>query len=192
MDDAQKARAAELHDQGLGCNAIAERMKVSPATISRWAAREGREFNQAQTAVAVRAAVVSRSSRRQAVTDRIYGQIEAVLSRMELRPDGGWSVIMRDSKGGERLMQVEELRARDVRELAATVNTLVYAVAALERANAQFQDVEKMDRAKSLMESIAIGFGLSDYKTPEENRAAAFAASEARKAERVRQQAKPS
>lgn len=41
-------RARELFDQGRGCNAIARDLGVDPATVSRWAKREGLIFDRSQ------------------------------------------------------------------------------------------------------------------------------------------------
>lgn len=161
MNDQQKAQAAELHDQGLGCSAIASQVGVHPSTISRWAAKEGLDFDRTQTAVATRSAIVSRASRRQLITDRIYSQIEALLDRMQYRPDGGWMTLLRDTKGGERLVPVDELPIRDVREIAASLNALVYSVAALEKSNAMFQQEENLDAAKSLLGNLAEAMGIT-------------------------------
>lgn len=57
-------------------------------------------------------------------------------------------------------MRVAELPIRDLRDLGATVNTLSYAAAALERANAIYQGQESVDQAKSMLGQLGIGFGI--------------------------------
>jgi hypothetical protein len=47
--------AAALFEQGFGCNAIARKMGIDPATVSHWAADVGLKFDRSQTALAVRA-----------------------------------------------------------------------------------------------------------------------------------------
>lgn len=47
--------ARDLYDSGLGCNAIARKMGIDPATVSHWAADVGVKFDRSQTALAVRA-----------------------------------------------------------------------------------------------------------------------------------------
>ncbi|GAB6859108.1 helix-turn-helix domain-containing protein [Microbacterium xylanilyticum] len=162
MNEQQKAQAAELHDQGLGCSAIAKQVGVHPSTISRWAAKEGLDFDRTQTAVAVRSAVVSRASRRQQITDRIYSQIEALLDRMQYRPDGGWKALVKDGKGGERFVTVDELPIRDLRDLAASLNALLFGVSALERSNAMFAQEETVESARSLLGSLAEALGVTN------------------------------
>ncbi|WP_336633604.1 MULTISPECIES: terminase gpP N-terminus-related DNA-binding protein [unclassified Microbacterium] len=47
--------ARALYDEGFSCNAIARKLGVGVATISRWAKDEGLAFDRSQTAMAVRA-----------------------------------------------------------------------------------------------------------------------------------------
>jgi predicted transcriptional regulator len=53
-----RAVARELFDEGLGCNAIARKIEISPAAVSKWAKDEGIKFDRSQAALAVRAHTV--------------------------------------------------------------------------------------------------------------------------------------
>lgn len=55
MNAETRAKARELFDQGMSRNAIARELDLDPATITRWAASEGVEFDRAATASAVAA-----------------------------------------------------------------------------------------------------------------------------------------
>lgn len=79
----QGSRARELHEQGLGCNAIAKQLGVSPNTISLWAKREGLSFDRSKTATATAARAVDLKDRRQKLIERLYARAEANLDRIE-------------------------------------------------------------------------------------------------------------
>lgn len=65
------AKAQRLFDDGLSCNAIAKRLKVSPATVSRWAAHVGLKFDRSKTAVAVQAKQVDLADARMNLAHRL-------------------------------------------------------------------------------------------------------------------------
>lgn len=165
MDDLQKKRAAELHDQGIGRNAIAREIGVEATAVTRWAQKEGLTFDRSKTATATRANIVDGAQRRQNITRRIYDMLERTLDRAEYEPPGGWTTILRVKGGGETISPVNELPLRDLRDLGSTVNTLSYAAAALERANAIFNDQDGLDRSRSLLAGLAHAFGLDTTNT---------------------------
>lgn len=55
MNPETRAEARRLFDAGMSRNQIARELNLDPATITRWAKREGVEFDRSQTAIAVRA-----------------------------------------------------------------------------------------------------------------------------------------
>ncbi len=162
VNEQQKAQAAELHDQGLGCSAIAKQVGVHPSTISRWAAKEGLDFDRTQTAVAVRSAVVSRASRRQQITDRIYSQIEALLDRMQYRPRRR---LESTREGRERRRTIRHRRRaphpRPARPRRKPERTPLRRLG-LERSNAMFAQEETVESARSLLGSLAEALGVTN------------------------------
>lgn len=62
--DKRGHEARALFDEGLSCNAIAKRLDVGVATISRWASAEGLRFDRSQTALAVRAHTIDLAAAR--------------------------------------------------------------------------------------------------------------------------------
>jgi len=69
--DEKGAKARVLFDEGLSCNAIAKRLNVSTATVSRWAAHVGLKFDRAKTAVAVQAKQVDLADARMTLAHRM-------------------------------------------------------------------------------------------------------------------------
>lgn len=76
-------RARELHAAGWSCNRIAKEVGVSPATISRWAKREGLSFDRSVLAAANDARAADGKARRLSITERLYARAERNLSRLE-------------------------------------------------------------------------------------------------------------
>ena len=75
--------ARALVDQGLGCNAIAKALGVSPATISRWAVTEGVEFDRAATKAAVKAHTVDLAAARIRLAEKMLAASEKMLDDID-------------------------------------------------------------------------------------------------------------
>jgi hypothetical protein len=59
-----RVKARELFDEGVGCNAIARAVDISPAVISKWAKEENLAFDRSQAALAVRAHTIDLAAAR--------------------------------------------------------------------------------------------------------------------------------
>jgi hypothetical protein len=71
FDAPLRARARQLYDDGLSCNAIAKELGFAPSTISRWAAKEKLPFDREQTALAVRAHTVDLAASRMLLAQKL-------------------------------------------------------------------------------------------------------------------------
>lgn len=76
-------RARELFDQGLGCNAIARRLGVSPAKVSKWAKAERLSFDRSQVAAANAAHRVDLAAGRQRLAEKMLQASESMLDRID-------------------------------------------------------------------------------------------------------------
>jgi hypothetical protein len=62
--DTQRTEARKLYDQHLSCRAIADRLHVSPSTISRWAKQECLKFDRSKVEAAVKAHTIDLAAER--------------------------------------------------------------------------------------------------------------------------------
>ncbi|RLP68365.1 helix-turn-helix domain-containing protein [Mycetocola reblochoni] len=74
-----RAEARRLHAEGLGCNAIAKRIGISPAAVSRWAKREGLVFDRSRTKRAVEAHTVDLAAARLRLVGKMATAAEGML-----------------------------------------------------------------------------------------------------------------
>lgn len=124
----QGQRARDLHAGGMGCNAIARELGVSPATITRWAKREGLSFARAQTAIAVAAKRIDRAAARADIIDRLYLRSQKVLSRLEADT---YVYYITTADSTERI-EDEDPPALDEKNLAAAIGTYLLHATKLE------------------------------------------------------------
>jgi transposase-like protein len=76
-------RAHELFEQGLGCNAIARRLGVSPAKVSKWAKAEGLSFDRSQVATANAAHRVDLAAGRIRLAEKMLAAAEDMIDRID-------------------------------------------------------------------------------------------------------------
>lgn len=81
--DKKGAQARRLFDDGLSCSMIAVQLKVSKATVSRWAAREGLRFDRAQIAEATRAKQIDLADARMDLAYRMYEAAGSMLDMLD-------------------------------------------------------------------------------------------------------------
>lgn len=78
-----EARVRHLHAQGLGHNEIVRDIGCAPATLAKIVKHLGLTFDRTRTAQATKAKQVDAAARRAAIVERLYGQAEAILDRLE-------------------------------------------------------------------------------------------------------------
>lgn len=81
--DSKRAEARELFDEGHGCRAIADKLSVSPSTISRWASDEGLSFDRSQTSLAVRAHTVDLAAARLELAQKLMVKASDALDSLD-------------------------------------------------------------------------------------------------------------
>jgi len=74
--------ARALFDAGLSCNAIAKKLGVSAATISRWAKAEGLTFDRAQVNAANKAHSVDLAAARIRLAEKMLAASESMLDKI--------------------------------------------------------------------------------------------------------------
>lgn len=112
--------ATELYEQGFGCNAIARKMSIDPATVSHWAADVGLLFDRSQTAMAVRAHTIDLAADRLALAQLMH--INAVDSLAML--DGPFEVFAFGGKENDfnsQLLDSAPMEARRSAQMIAGV-----------------------------------------------------------------------
>lgn len=83
MNDETRRRARELFDAGMSRNAIARELDVDPATITRWAKREGVEFDRSATAAATKAHTIDLAAGRVRLAEKMLAASEAMLDKID-------------------------------------------------------------------------------------------------------------
>jgi transposase len=144
------ARARELHALGWSCNAISKELGFSPSTISRWAKREGLNFDRTKTAVAVAAHRLDRAAARADIIDRMYKRSAKVLDRLEADK----YTYRISSEFGSNLVSDDAPPSGDEKNLAASLAIYVQNATKLETIDAG-TGVEKVH---SVLDSLAAGF----------------------------------
>jgi hypothetical protein len=83
LPDNFERRLRALHRNGNSRNAIAQKLGVSPSTVTNHCKRLGLNFERNETAAAVAAHQVDLRARRVAILARLYDRIEKNLDRLE-------------------------------------------------------------------------------------------------------------
>jgi len=152
--------ARTLFDEGLGCNAIAKKLDVGVATISRWAVAEGLKFDRSQTALAVRAHTVDLAEARVMLAQKMA----VVASEMLDKLDGTYLVYNfggKDNDYSEHIL--DEPPVEVVRNVVTTAGI------AFDKATKVLEkSVDGLTGAHSLLDALANGFrsAADDYETP--------------------------
>lgn len=153
--DSKRAKARELFDQGLSCNAIAKRLHCSPSTVSRWAKAEGLSFAaraQTKTANAVRefdmaAARVRLAQKMTANADRVLDALDGPYLVYNF---GGKDNTYREHKLTEAPMSA--------RREAQTIGAIAFDK--LTKALETTEDAEGLRPVESMLGRLAVRFGL--------------------------------
>ena len=151
---AQGARARELFDQGLGCNAIARELGVAPATISAWAKREGIEFDRAQVAAANNAKVIDGKARRLALQERAYTRAESLYDRLEAPQ---FNTLVRTDVGVEKPQQLDFVPPQNEREIAQSIQTHIGVAVKLEQLDGTLGQDDATSMLARLGQALGIG-----------------------------------
>lgn len=151
----QGQRARELFDKGLGCNAIAKELHVSPSTISTWAKGEGLAFDESRTETAVNVRRTSRAARRADIIDRLYDRTEQILDRLEADM---FETLGTGAYGVSQELTLSFVPTADEKNLASTINMYLDRAAKLELVD----DGDGVAEADSMLGRLAKRFGLVD------------------------------
>lgn len=79
FDPAKRARMKALHAQGLSLNKIAAELKISPATICKYAKLDGLSFDRSATETAVKARQVDLAAARQELAGKMMDAANTVM-----------------------------------------------------------------------------------------------------------------
>lgn len=145
-------RARALYEEGYGCNAIARELGVDPATVSRWAKREGLSFAREQQAVANIARSVDAKTRRLDMLDRLYARALKNLDRLDAAQ---FQTLVREFGGGEAEKTLDFVPTQNERDLTQAISTALMAATRLEAVDA---NSAALPAAHSLLDSLAAGF----------------------------------
>ncbi|WP_158861991.1 helix-turn-helix domain-containing protein [Leifsonia sp. AG29] len=148
------ARARDLFDKGLGCNAIAKELGVSPSTISAWAKREGLEFDRAQVKAANQAREVDGKARRLELKLRAYKRAEALYDRLEAPT---FKTLVRTEVGVEKARELDFVPAQNERDIAQAIQTHITAAMKMEAADG----TPGLDDATSLLSRLGDALGVT-------------------------------
>jgi AcrR family transcriptional regulator len=118
LDTLLRNRAAD----GVSMRKIAAEVGTSDATVRRRLRTLGVVVDRSRTEAATAAAVVDVKARRAAVAQRMLGQAESILARLEAPT---FTTIMRGSFGVEEEQTVSEPPARDHRDLLSAAQIAV-------------------------------------------------------------------
>lgn len=138
--------ARALFDEGYGCNAIAKKLGVGVATISRWAKAEELEFDRSQTALAVRAHTVDLAEARILLAQKMAVAASDMLDRL----DGEYTVY---SFGGKDNTFAEH--TFDEPPVEVVRNAVTTAGIAFDKASKVLEGApEGTDEAESVLERL--------------------------------------
>lgn len=153
------AKAHELFEAGLSCNAIAKKLDVAPSTISAWAKREGLRFDRthvdaanAAKAVDDAAAKFDRAAARSRIIDRLYQRVEKIQDRTDkpyrYRVSG---------ETGSYLVTDDDPPAADESALSAAISRYLKEARELEQ-----MDATNNSPVESMLGRLALKLGLLD------------------------------
>jgi hypothetical protein len=146
MNPETRAKARELFDLGVSRNAIARTLDLDPATVTRWAAAEGVEFDRAPTALAVRAHTIDLAKDRLALTREMMVVAREGLAEL----DDSFTVYNFGGKDNTFAEHTFDRPPPDVRRQALTSAGIAFdkATKVLEKTN------EGIGRAESLVDHL--------------------------------------
>lgn len=107
-------RVAELHEQGLGRNAIAKEMGVGGRIVSEVAKALGLTFDRSSTRVATAARVADSQERRAALAARILNTADKTLERLERLRGGDVDSAMKQARALNDVARAVESTMRAV------------------------------------------------------------------------------
>lgn len=158
-DPARRQRQiADLHAQGLGCNAIARKLGCSPSAVSRTCSKLGLTFDRAKVAAANKAHKIDLAERRAAQLERIYGVVDTILDRLE---DPFPNALLRGEGGIEQETAVTLIPARDLQQITNSLSTTRRTATELERI-----DNPAAEAAASMLVNLADRLGIDDTSEP--------------------------
>ena len=136
------ARARELFDAGLSCNAIAKELGVSSSTISGWAKREGLSFDRAPVVAANIARATDARARRLSIAERLHKRVEKNLDRLEA---DRYRYRVTFAEGSETVTDAEPPAADELRHSQAIANYLKSAA-----------QIESVDSESGTVEAVSV------------------------------------
>lgn len=160
----QEQRARELFDKGLGCNAIAKELSVSPSTISGWAKGEGLSFvARAQTATATVVREFDMTAARVRLAEKLTRNADESFDSLDA-PFVVYSFGGKDNDYNDHTFDEAPLSAR--RE-AQTIGAIAFD----KLSKALEKDVSGVVAAYSLLDALIVGFDsrANEYGSSDEN-----------------------
>lgn len=142
-------RAQELFDQGLSCRAIAKDLGCAPSTVSRWADREGLEFDRAQTAAAVKAHTVDLAAGRIRLAEKMLSASETMLDKID-EPYLVYNFGGKDNDYNSRVLDTAPVEVRR--------NVITTAAITFDKLSRIVERDGSNDEALGLLDTLAEGF----------------------------------
>lgn len=140
--DADSDRLKQLHSEGKSLHAIAKEMNWSKETVSRHAKRLGIVWDRARTAKATEAVIVDNKTRRARIEERLLGQVERELDRME-EPGRVFSFGGADNVYREEWL--ERPPAQDRNAMMRTISAALTSANRLAELNSAGKDLPAVD-----------------------------------------------
>lgn len=144
------AKARELFDQGLSCNAIAKMLGVSPATVSRWAAKAKLSFDRERTSLAVRAHTVDLAESRHLLVQKMMTVTHDMLDSIN-KPFKVYNFGGKDNTFAEAVLDIAPVDAQRTIMVAAGI-AFDKSTRILEKDNGG------LDEAVGTLDTLAAGF----------------------------------
>jgi hypothetical protein len=137
-----EARVRALHAQGLGHNEITRQIGCAPATMAKIVKHLGLTFDRSHTRAATEAKQADAAARRAAIVQRLYGQAEHILDRLEA-PE---HKLVEVSAGKAVRYKHDRLPPRDIHALINSVGAATERAVKLEALDARdgAEDVASM------------------------------------------------
>ncbi|NRQ35999.1 helix-turn-helix domain-containing protein [Nonomuraea sp. NN258] len=154
-----------MNEQGATLREVARTLGRAHSTISTIAAREGLTWDRsAHTAAATAAASADNKARRVAIVARLYGQVEALLDRLEA-DEYAWTTT---TVAGVETVTVPEPPAQEVKALLQSISAATTSATKLESIDSD----QGAEGARSMLGALADGLRAIAQQLPDDEPAA--------------------
>lgn len=174
IPDETRAEVVRLHGEGLGCNAIARRLKIGVASVSRIAREAGLTFDRSATDLATRARTIDLAATRTLLLQKMAVASSDMLDDLE-GPYLVYSFGGRDNTYREHLLDSPpvEVRRSVITTAAQTTDRIARYLDAHGDAGARAEVESMIDRLAAAMEAEVFDdaeFDTSPYEPAESDR----------------------